>query len=524
MASSTQTIVDALSAPADDGKTLLWPREPSWIALVEANRRLRQSYAFEILDKTFADLRHDELRGPPIIMAGHQPVFIHPGVWAKNIVASKLAATMGGQARFLIVDSDAAPRLAMIWPETTDDYCRTVGAPGPSWLPGRSYEQLPAVPAAAWRDFFDGLPEQWRSDASSALPTFLGVFLNGSPGPDYVTRWISGVAAVERLLGLASPRCIRDSQVWSNQPGLTDAAALCFSVHILLHADEFLASYNAALAAYRDRRGIRGRQHPIPDLVREGDRAEMPFWMLRSSQPRGRLFVSRAGSDGTQLWVGSDPICRLSRGELAKTPVETLRGCLGEWRIRPRALALTMFARLFACDLFIHGIGGAKYDQITDDIIRRFFHVEPPAYACASATCRLPLRTYDVTDADRATWSRRLRDLSHNPQRYLADGETNPTAAALIAERDLAIAESDRLRREEPRSHAARKAVFARIRRANAALVQLMPDATDQTRHRLAEIESRLEHNKVAAGREWFFALYPTANLLGLRDAFTSLF
>ena len=29
-------------------------------------------------------------------------------------------------------------------------------------------------------------------------------------------------------------------------------------------------------------------------------------------------------------------------------------------------------------DLFIHGIGGAKYDELTDEIIRRFFGIEPP--------------------------------------------------------------------------------------------------------------------------------------------------
>ena len=49
-------------------------------------------------------------------------------------------------------------------------------------------------------------------------------------------------------------------------------------------------------------------------------------------------------------------------------------------RLRPRALITTMFARLVLSDIFIHGIGGAKYDQVTDAIVRRFFAVEPPEY------------------------------------------------------------------------------------------------------------------------------------------------
>ena len=40
-------------------------------------------------------------------------------------------------------------------------------------------------------------------------------------------------------------------------------------------------------------------------------------------------------------------------------------------------------------DLFIHGIGGAKYDELTDQIICRFFGFEPPGFVALSATQRL---------------------------------------------------------------------------------------------------------------------------------------
>ena len=42
-------------------------------------------------------------------------------------------------------------------------------------------------------------------------------------------------------------------------------------------------------------------------------------------------------------------------------------------RLRPRALTTTMYLRLAMGDLFLHGIGGAKYDQLTDRIIEHFF-------------------------------------------------------------------------------------------------------------------------------------------------------
>ena len=522
MATRPQTEIDALAAPPDDGGILLWPREPSFTSLIEANRRLRRSYAFPILGRTFADLVADDLNGPPIVMAGHQPAFIHPGVWAKIVVASKLAASLGAAARFLLVDSDAAPRTALTWPASDDDYCSIAGAAGPSWPAGRSYEQLPAVPKDAWRGLFNRVPERWQADPASAMPIFVRVFLDGSPAPDYVTRWISGMTAVDHMLEIASPRFVRDSELWSVQPAFAGGAASALTAHLLLHADEFWAAYNTALAAYRQRRGIRGHQHPIPDLIRDGERTEMPFWVLHDSQPRRRLFVSRAGARDLQLWAAAEPICMLSHGDLASNLVGALAACLGHWRIRPRALTLTMFARLFACDLFIHGIGGAKYDQITDEIIRQFFGVEPPAYACVSATCRLPLRTYPVTEADRASCVRLLRDVMYNPRRCLPGGGVSPAIAALTAGRANAVAESDRLRRDDPRRHAARKAAFERIRQANADLLRHVPEAIDQARRRLAEIDAQLAHNAVAGSREWFFALYPTPKLVNLREALTS--
>ena len=43
----------------------------------------------------------------------------------------------------------------------------------------------------------------------------------------------------------------------------------------------------------------------------------------------------------------------------------------------PGALTLTLFARVCLGDFFIHGIGGGKYDEVTDAIIRDYFGIEP---------------------------------------------------------------------------------------------------------------------------------------------------
>ena len=88
------------------------------------------------------------------------------------------------------------------------------------------------------------------------------------------------------------------------------------------------------------------------------------------------------------------------------------------WKVRPRALTLTLFTRLGFADGFIHGIGGGKYDEVTDDIIRRFFRLDPPGYAVVSATLRLPIRRFPATPDALRRAERRVRDLDWNPQRF----------------------------------------------------------------------------------------------------------
>src|SRR5207244_11160094 len=68
---------------------------------------------------------------------------------------------------------------------------------------------------------------------------------------------------------------------------------------------------------------------------------------------------------------------------ICATPASDVR------QLRPRALTLTLFARVCLGDFFIHGIGGGKYDEVTDVIIRDYFGLDPPAYQVLSATLHL---------------------------------------------------------------------------------------------------------------------------------------
>src|SRR5262249_43253927 len=79
-----------------------------------------------------------------------------------------------------------------------------------------------------------------------------------------------------------------------------------FACHLLAELPRFHATYNASAHDSRRRYGIRSRNHPVPDLARDGDWFEAPFWAWRADQPRrGRLFVRRT-SAGLELRAGEE--------------------------------------------------------------------------------------------------------------------------------------------------------------------------------------------------------------------------
>ncbi len=153
-----------------------------------------------------------------------------------------------------------------------------------------------------------------------------------------------------------------------------------FTAHLLANLPRLREVYNAAVGEYRRVNHLRSMAHPVPDLALEDDWLESPFWIWnRDNMRRRRLFVRRQGSD---LLLSDRKAIRLSislAGNDASLAAEQLAELKRSGiKIRTRALITTLFARLLLGDLFLHGIGGAKYDQVTDLLIGRFFGLEPP--------------------------------------------------------------------------------------------------------------------------------------------------
>ena len=124
------------------------------------------------------------------------------------------------------------------------------------------------------------------------------------------------------------------------------------------------------------RNHLRSKNHPAPELARRGDSLEAPVLGVGAGLVQARANVLPTGN--CEVLAGNAPLGQL--------PTRTVRGCRGLEDSAREHSTLTLFVRLCLADGFIHGIGGGTYDQVTDDIIRRYYGIEPPGYTVVSAT------------------------------------------------------------------------------------------------------------------------------------------
>lgn len=502
-----------LVTPAGHGEVLVEPEPSAWGGAAESNRRRLDRADVVLLGVPLGVWRGRFRSGigvddhRPIVGLGHQPEFIHPGVWAKHVVASRAAQAWNGVALNLLVDSDEVRQPALEAPVLRCE--QLVIERFSLWpsSPGVVFEQLRPQPLDRIAEFRESLATALGPRFEAGLmPAFLDQLEQANGARDWVGQMATARAALEALSGIQLLD-VRVSETWCN-PVLLD---------IVQNAAAFAASYNRALADYRRAYGVRGTHRPMPDLELGEGRVEVALWAFRATGPRRRVFVG-LGPRSMTLYAERDVIAQFDERFIGEADASSWTAMLGDWRLRPRALALTLWARLVACDFFVHGIGGAKYDRISDAIMADYYGVEPPQMGCVSATLQAdPTRVADSGGELRRVRAA-LRDIEWNPQRLDSTPDAN-TVIGLAAERMRLVTQSSRLAATEPRNRAARRQVFQEIRQVNGRLAAGLGGERERLGMRLAKLEARMAESEVARGREFFFALYDRADLKELRLA-----
>jgi len=445
-----------------------------------------------------------------IFLAGHQPQLFHPGVWLKNFALDRLAQSFQAVAVNLIVDHDAPHTVEVRTPIGSLKELGWTNIPLDGPLPGVPYEDRPIVD---WRIF-----EAFGRRALEAIRPLV-------PAPMLEHFWpvvLERARATGRLgAAIAQARGLWESR-WGNRTLEVPFSRLCqgeaflwFAAHLVAQLPRFNEHYNIILAEYRQIHRIRNPAQPVPDLRAEDGWLEAPLWIWTQQTPvRRALYVRQTGREailsdqsGFEVRLAIRPDGDLGQAvsmfqELAERGV----------RIRPKAILTTLWARLALGDLFIHGVGGARYDQITDEVIRRFMGLEPPQFLVLSGTLHLPIDRPPVSQEKWLSVQRQLRELAWNPERFLNCRDNAAQAAETESvpcdDPETLVAEKWRWIRTPATPENARTRFLA-IRRINQALQPWVSKVRSDLLAEQVVLQRRLQAEKILQWRDWPFCFYP---------------
>jgi hypothetical protein len=509
------------TTPAGHGELLTRPEFSDWAALARANADATAGWDFELCGRSVHELRAEartdaleraasfsrrigvkvrEGHGTTqlIVVTGHQPQLYHPGIWVKDFLLQRLADETGAAAIDLVVDSDGFEVIEVHSPCFKPEVrvCRAYLAVGTS---DGCYARTPVPSAEDLEEFCAAGAEHLATLPAPALTHHFTDFCTALRGAAADARDIAELVTFARRRYEASAGTDYLELPVTSMAGSRPFATLV--AHLARHAGEFAAVYNGALADHRLRNGLRSPAQPFPDLRIEGDMVELPFWHLGE----GRRSVWARGGEAPAIVVDGEVVCDLSGGN---APEAVLASAL---RPAPKALALTLYARLFVADFFIHGVGGGRYDEVTDEVIRRYFRVEPPAFGIASLTMYLPLGARIVTDAEVDAATQALNRLKHNPDQMLDSAEFDSVeeqeaAQALAAEKArlvTAIAEAD----------ADKKALGKQIRDVNEKLAGQLAPHQRQIEEELDDLLAMRAAAEVLTDRTYPFCFWSPAEV-----------
>ncbi|MCA9259913.1 MAG: hypothetical protein KDA61_11965 [Planctomycetales bacterium] len=452
----------------------------------------------------------------PLVLTGHQPGIPHPGVWLKNFAADAVAKRANGWAANVIIDGDL---------------CRVPGIRVPT-----GDLESPQVTSILYDDVAEACPwedrqllsqERWRQFGQTVSTACADLAPEPIIGDWWQLAAERGIAAGNPGLGLSQGRHLLERS-WGLGTLELPQSTMCetdsfrrFVWMLVATSRRFRECYNAALASYRKEHRIRNHAHPVPNLEEDEAWIEVPLWLWSRSDPRRRAAWVRQTPSGWEISDrdsltlaidakapdASDPL-----GSMEAAPHRAIEA-FSDWRdsgvrVRSRALATTLYMRLFLADLFLHGIGGAHYDRVTDALCRDYFGFDLFQYATLSGTLRLPGAPKAIEDR-RPHWRNEIRRWRYHPETLL-DLDSLPA-------RDRRRAEEAAMRKSHWVKTPSRTALAAerhrQISNANSDLQQFLAAERSVIETALASAGTQYRNDESLGSREFAFCLFPQSKL-----------
>lgn len=508
-----------LCAPRRHGESVIVPPYERWPLDLAENRRVSANRRTILYKCTLSDVaaqarrqlcraachysrqyRDDILSGDedrPIVLVGHQPELFHPGVWFKVFALSSFARRTGAIPIHLLADHDLCRSASVALPNGSGRPPAVERVPFDGATIPLPYECRSIVDRDLFASFSDRVASRLRERGMDPLvarmwPRAVEGARQGLPLGQVLAR---ARHALEADWGWQTWE-LPFSHFCGGEPFLRFVLAILVDIH------RFVEIHNQALSEYRRAFRIRSRTHPVTPLQVAEGLYETPFWIWSNENPiRRPLFIQQSErvariTDRDRICVELPPLHTAPEVVLEKLIDLSQRAIA----IRPRALMTTMYARLVLGDYFIHGIGGARYDTLTDMLMVRFFEERPPHFAALTATILLPGAGDDrVTLAELRQVTQELRELRFHPERFIDAGDREARA--------MAAAKEDWIEQSLPRG--TRRERHEQIAAINMAL---QPYVDRRRRQRLEDqlaLYDRLQEERVSSRRDYSFCIYP---------------
>lgn len=462
-------------------------------------------------------LDYEAVKNIPIVQTGHEPIMYHPGIWIKNHLTQYLVKKLGGIGVNMIVDNDAC-NMGFMYVPILSEKSASVGKVALVRNKDHvAYEEI------VFDDF--GIILQFKGEVINLLSKNIlreDVKTTMEDMQDLFGQFINRIEEYYQqgcsdMVGLltAARRSLEEDFGIDNLE--MPVSRMCdtdgfyhFFMHILYEAERFAKIYNEKLAEYRRIHKIRSKANPLPDLKILRDSIEMPFWVWKAEGQRAKCYMVNEGDD-IKITDGVEVLVTLIKGDDVINNITRLKTLMEAGiKIRPRAITTTMFSRLFFSDVFIHGMGGAKYDTITDEIIREFFGIDPPGFVTISATLYLPLDAYDLDIKVLQELQRTVSDMSYNPEQY-APKETQNEPAFMNS-----VREKQRLLKMMTVGNAdEKKRYFSQIKELNKLMLTQINPELKKKQKEINIVRDKLGYNDVVRFREYPVCLYPRKVLKG---------
>lgn len=444
-----------------------------------------------------------------LFVTGHQPQLAHAGVWAKNFAVAGMAESSQGLGLNIIVDNDTVGTQAIRVPAGSLEDPRFQDLPFDTAQPQQPWEEL----TIQNQELFESFAE--RVNAAMA---------EWSIRPVLSEMWPDAIAASRKsrsMYEVLSTCRILQERRWGARNLEIPLSRICkgdsfllFASHLILDVENFHSTYNQIVTEYRAANGIRNNRHPVPNLKTSGAACELPFWFWKQGDlERGQVFAERDGQS-VRLFCRDELILEAT----PETLLAELRALQQRGKFRTRALTTTLFSRMLLADLFIHGIGGAKYDEMTDLLFSRYFGIEPPSFQVLSATLHLPVPMPPITEDTLQELHQKRRDFEFNADRYLsgpAVEELKRRKTELIQQHWEAQPEGLSKRERRLRKPANRQR-HLELKQVNAALFELAGPEIEQLKEQIQSVEAALQAKSVLGSREYSSVLFPEDDLSAL--------